>query len=77
MALFLLFFGFLGDNNYTSIYHHGNFTTRLLAINSGMDSYTGWAEPISTIDGKSRDYKKLLATNAKRFALNYIKRYNH
>jgi hypothetical protein len=72
-----LFFGVLGDNNYTSIDHHGNFTTRSMAINSGMESYTGWAEPISTIDGKSRDYKKLLATNAKRFALNYIKRYNH
>lgn len=72
-----MYFGSLGDNNYTSIYHHGNFTTRLMAIHKGMKSYTGWAEPISTIDGKSRDYKKLLATTAKRDALTLIERYNH
>ena len=72
-----MYFGSLGDNNYTSIYHHGNFTTRYMAIHYGMKSYTGWAGPISITDGKSRDYKKLLATYGKRDASTFIERYNY
>jgi len=72
-----LFFGTLGDSNYSSIQHHGNFTTRSMAIHYGMKSYTGWARPKGIFDGKSRDYKKLLATVAKRDASTFIERYNH
>ena len=72
-----MYFGSLGDNNYTSIYHHGNFTTRYMAIHYGMRSYTKWAGPIRITDGKSRDYKKILATYGKSDASQLIKEYNN
>jgi hypothetical protein len=72
-----LFFGELGDSNYSSIQHHGNFTTRLMAIHHGMKSYTKWASPISLITGESRDYKKLLMTYGKSDASHLIKEYNN
>jgi hypothetical protein len=72
-----LFFGSLGDSNYSSIDHHGNYITRTMAMHKGMRSYTGWAQPINTITGESRDYKKLLITYGKRDASDLIKEYNH
>ena len=62
------FFGSLGDNNYSSADHHGNYCARSMAIRKGMKSYRGWAEPINSIDGKPRDYKKKLALYANRDA---------
>ena len=60
-----LFFGTLGDSNYSSIQHHG------------MKSYTKWARPISLFTGESRDYKKLLMTYGKSDASHLIKEYNN
>ena len=71
-----IFFGYLGDNNYTDINHHGNYATRSMAIHKGMRSYTGWAQPINSIDGRPRDYKRRLALYAQRDAAYMISQWN-
>ncbi len=41
-------FGQIGDTQYYSVNHHGNYTTRLMALHHGIDSYdrgfTNWRE---------------------------------
>jgi hypothetical protein len=63
-----LFFGGMGDNNYFSIQHHGNFTTRAMAMHKGMYSYTGWS---------LRDWKRVFFEFGQKDALKIIDDYNH
>lgn len=72
-----MLFGLLGDINYNTINHHGNYTTRAHAIHDGMDLYTGYATPVNPINGESRDYKKILMTQVKNHALSIIKDWDY
>lgn len=63
-----LFFGSLGDKNYFSIQHHGNFTTRLMAMHHGIYSYNGWS---------LKDWKRVFFKFGQNDALKIIDDYNH
>ena len=63
-----LFFGGMGDKNYFSIQHHGNFTTRLMAMHKGIQSYTGWS---------LKDWKRVFFKFGQNDALKIIEDYNH
>lgn len=63
-----IFFGGIGDNNYFSTQHHGNYTTRLMAMHNGIKSYTGWS---------LKDWKRVFFKFGQNDALKIIEDYNH